>query len=99
ARVRQVREVWPRNPMVVKQLADLVELSGQRDAALALREEALRLDGADLTLRRAVERARTGRELLSDQAVSGKDAIAAYEAQRGPEDAAFAFVLDSAAVR
>ncbi|MCI0569857.1 MAG: hypothetical protein L0Y66_03830 [Myxococcaceae bacterium] len=94
-----MRAFWPRNAGVLKRLADARELAGALAEALALREEALRLDGTDLALRRIVERARTGKELLADVAIDAKAAIAAYEANRGSEDAAAVFVLDAGAVR
>jgi len=46
-----------------------------------------------------VERAKTGKELLQDEAVDGRAAIADYEANHGSEDSAAAYVLDAAAVR
>jgi predicted Zn-dependent protease len=97
--IQKLRQIWPRDAALCKRLADVVEFSGDAKGALALREEALLLDGGDLSLRRAVERAKTGKELLADYAINGKDAIAAYEAQRDTEDAAAVYVLDAAAIR
>ena len=91
--------LWPRNAALLKRLADVREYAGARDEALALRERALALEGEDLTLRRAVVRARTGKELLEAHAIDGRRAIAAYEAARGTEDSAAAYVLDAAAVQ
>jgi tetratricopeptide (TPR) repeat protein len=97
--LQALRPFWPRNAQVLKRMADVHELAGARKEALALREEALALDGTDLTLRRNLERARTGKELLADEAVDARAAIEAYEKSRGGEDAAAVHVLDAAAVR
>ena len=70
-----LRTLWPRNAGLLKRLADVREFAGDRAQALSLREEALRLDGSDLPLRRMVERARTGKELLQERAIDGKEAI------------------------
>jgi tetratricopeptide (TPR) repeat protein len=99
ATMRALATLWPRNTTVLKRLADVREYAGDAAGALALREQALALDGGDLALRRAVERTKTGKELLQEQAIDGKAAIAAYEASRGTEDSAAAYVLDAAAVR
>ncbi|MFZ5467812.1 MAG: hypothetical protein ACOZIN_00125 [Myxococcota bacterium] len=93
------RARWPRNAALLKRLADVHEFAGDKDKALALREAALALDGSDLALRRMVERARTGAEPLQPYAVDGREAIAAYEAQPGTEDATSTYVLDAATVR
>ncbi len=90
---------WPRNATIAKELGELYALAGQTEKALEARERALSLDGGDLELRRIVERAKTGRELLEDAAIDGKKAIAAYEAGPGPEDTVSVYVLDAAAVR
>jgi cellulose synthase operon protein C len=92
-------QTWPKNASLLKREADVYEFWGKADQALRLRQQALTADGSDLALRRAVDRALTGKEPLEDYSVSGKSAIAAYEAQRGAEDAASAYVLDFAAVR
>jgi tetratricopeptide (TPR) repeat protein len=99
SRLESLRELWPRNTTILKYLADVYDFWGKSDQALKTRELALELDGGDLTLRRTVERRRTGKEVLADQAIDGKRAIAEYEAQHGTEDAMAAYVLDAAAVR
>ncbi|XXF79246.1 DUF3857 domain-containing protein [Myxococcaceae bacterium GXIMD 01537] len=99
ATLRALSVQWPRNTLLLKKLADVREYAGDAAGAQTLRERALVLDGSDLALRRAVERARTGKELLADWAVDGKAAIADYEAQHGTEDSAAAYVLDAAAVQ
>jgi len=94
-----LRKLWPRNAGLLKQLADLRELAGKRDEALALREEALRLDGSDLSLRRAVHRAKTGKELLSEYAIDTKAALENYEKSRRAEETPYVYVLDAAAIQ
>jgi tetratricopeptide (TPR) repeat protein len=96
--LRELAKVWPRNADLVKRMADVREYAGQPAEALALREKALAMEGEDLSLRRAVERAKTGRELLQEYAIDGREAIRAFEEQPLSGGAA-AFVLDAAAVR
>lgn len=91
--------VWPRNTGLLRRLADTEELAGRAEAALATRERALAIDGGDLTLRRQVERARTGKELLEEYAIDGRAVVADYLARPGSEDATSAYVLDAATVR
>ncbi|MBX7099334.1 MAG: hypothetical protein K1X89_16595, partial [Myxococcaceae bacterium] len=75
------------------------ELLDDGPGALAAREAALALDGGNLQLRRRVERARTGRELLTERAISTEEALKAYAAAPGDEDVPAAYLLDAAAVR
>ncbi|WP_426747951.1 tetratricopeptide repeat protein [Myxococcus faecalis] len=89
---------WPRNTELLKRMADVREYSGKGAEALALREKALALEGDDLSLRRAVERAKTGKELLQEFAIDGQEALRAYDAEPVTGGAAV-FVLDAAAVR
>ncbi|MDQ3263195.1 MAG: hypothetical protein M3Y59_05990 [Myxococcota bacterium] len=91
--------LWPHNPALLARTAELEELAGNRDRALKLREQALALDGSNLTLRRMVERAQTGKELLAEHAIDGREALAAYEGDRGQEESAISMVLDASAVR
>ena len=93
------RPVWPHNALLPERLADVKERAGAREEALALREAALLLDGGNLTLRRNVERARTGRELLAEEALDAREVLRAYEAAPGEQSTATALVLDAAAVR
>ncbi|QSQ20060.1 DUF3858 domain-containing protein [Pyxidicoccus parkwayensis] len=97
--LRELAKVWPRNADLVKRMADVREYAGQPAEALALREKALAMEGEDLSLRRAVERAKTGKEVLQDQAIDGREAIRAYEAEPVTGGSSAAFVLDAAAVR
>ncbi|HEX8704527.1 MAG TPA: tetratricopeptide repeat protein, partial [Myxococcaceae bacterium] len=97
--LRELMKLWPRAAFLWKRLADVREYAGDTQGALALREQALAIDGNDLSLRRAVERAKTGKEVLQDYAIDGKAAIAAYEAAPGDENSAAAYVLDAAAVQ
>ncbi|MDX2009276.1 MAG: tetratricopeptide repeat protein, partial [Myxococcaceae bacterium] len=93
-----VAKAWPRSALLLKQLADVHEQAGRANEALAVRERALLLDGSDLPLRRAVERVKTGKELLESYAISTEAALKAYEAAPGAEDATAAFLLDAAAI-
>ncbi|MCY1044224.1 DUF3858 domain-containing protein [Corallococcus sp. bb12-1] len=97
--LQAVSIAWPRNTEVLKRLADVREYAGQGAEALKLREQALKLDGSDLPLRRAVERAKTGKELLAAYAIDGKEALKAYEAAPITGGSAAAYVLDAAAVQ
>lgn len=90
---------WPNDANLAKELGNVLEYWGKPKEAHKARERALLLDGDDLALRRQVERERTGKELLEEFAIDGKEAIAAYEKQRGAEDVASTYVLDAAAVR
>jgi cellulose synthase operon protein C len=95
----RTRALWPRNAAVLKQLAEVQALKGEAKQALATREQALLLDGSDLSLRRLVERQLTGKELLAAQSLDGKAALKAY--QQGPhdEEAPSVLVLDAATTR
>ncbi len=95
----ELRKLWPRNTALAVRLADALEYAGRPDQALAVREQALTIDGGNLGLRRAVHRARTGRELLEDYAIDGREAIRRYASSGVPEEGNYAFVLDSAAVQ
>ncbi|CAM3080364.1 hypothetical protein G4177_04845 [Corallococcus sp. ZKHCc1 1396] len=97
--LQALSDVWPRNTELLKRMADVREYAGQGKEALKLREKALKLDGSDLPLRRAVERAKTGKELLADHAIDGKEALKAYEAAPITGGSAAVYVLDAAAVR
>jgi predicted Zn-dependent protease len=99
ATLKALINLWPRAAIFYKRLADVREYAGAPAEALALREQALAIDGGDLSLRRAVVRAKTGKELLQDYAIDGKAAIAAYEKNRPEENAAASYVLDAAAVQ
>ncbi|MBN1205338.1 MAG: tetratricopeptide repeat protein [Myxococcaceae bacterium] len=99
ATLRELIRLWPRGAFFYKRLADVKEYAGAPAEALALREQALALDGSDLSLRRAVERAKTGKEPLQDYAIDGKAALAAYQEARGEESSSAAYVLDAAAVQ
>lgn len=97
--LQSLATVWPRNSEILKRLADVREYAGQGAEALKLREQALKLDGSDLSLRRAVERAKSGRELLAAYAIDGKEALKAYEAAPVTGGSSAAYVLDAAAVQ
>src|SRR5262249_7436836 len=97
--ITRTAALWPRNAVLMRLLGDVHEQAGQADLALKAREQALKLDGSDLATRRTVERSKTGQELLSDYAISTDEALKAYAAAPGAEDAPGAYVLDAAAVR
>ncbi len=97
--LKNLRAQWPRNALLAKQLGDVYEQAGRDSDALAIRETALLLDGADLGLRRAVSRNQTGKELLAEYAITTEEALKAYEAAPGDEEANAAFLLDAAAIR
>ena len=99
ALLKRLREQWPRSALLAKRLAEVYDFAGSPALALALREEALCYDGGDLQLRRIVERAKAGKELLQDYAIDGRAAIKAYEAQAKGEEAPSAYVLDAAVVQ
>jgi tetratricopeptide (TPR) repeat protein len=92
-----LRAIWPRSPRVEKKLADARELAGDSRGAREARERALRLDPADLDLRRALA-LDGGGEPLDDVAEDAAAAIRAYEAARRTDDTSSALVLDAAAV-
>ncbi|MBL8911653.1 MAG: DUF3857 domain-containing protein [Archangium sp.] len=97
--LNRLRIQWPRHPQLPRTLGDVLEVQGDAKGALAAREVALQLDGTDLPLRRAIERAKTGKELLEPWAISTEEALKSYEAAPGSEDATSAFVLDAAAIQ
>ncbi|HEX8439687.1 DUF3857 domain-containing protein [Archangium sp.] len=99
ATLKSLSTLWPRNAKVLEKLADVREHAGDAAGALALREQALLLDGGNLSLRRAVVRAKTGQEVLQAHAIDGRQAIKDYEANPGLEDSAAAYVLDAAATQ
>jgi cellulose synthase operon protein C len=95
----RMRALWPRYAGVLKQLAEVQALKGEAKEALASRQEALLLDGGDLSLRRLVERQLTGKELLAAQALDGKAALKAYQQGAHDEEAPSVLVLDAATTR
>ena len=95
----RLRIQWPRNPQLPKALGDVYDVAGRLDEARVAREAALELDGADLPLRRALERKKTGKELLDAWAITTEEALKSYEAAPGSEDATSSFVLDAAAIQ
>ncbi len=95
----RMRAMWPRSTPVLKALGDILEQASRPAEALTVREAALALEGSDLNLRRQVERAKTGKELLDEEAISTEEGVASYQAAQGSEDATSSFVLDFAAIR
>ena len=97
--LRGLTTLRPRDPALWKRLGDTLAL-GKHDAeALAAREQALALDGSDLSLRRTVERARTGKEILADFAIDGRKALKAFDARGSNVEGSSVLVVDAAATR
>ncbi len=95
--LEDLSRLWPRDPRVLRRLAEAQELSGQPAAARTTRERALALDGSDLALRRALA-LEDGTEVLADLAEDGPKAIREYEAGAKRPPTSAALVLDAAAV-
>lgn len=91
--------VWPRWAALQKHAADVLEQQGRAAEALVRRVRALELDPGDIPLRRTVERLTTGREVLDQYAITTAQALAAYEAAPGVEEANAAYLLDAAAIQ
>ena len=99
ALLRSLTALRPRDPSLWKRLGDTLAL-GKHDAdALAAREQALALDGSDLSLRRTVERSRTGKEILADYAIDGRKALKAFDARGSNVEGSSVLVVDAAATR
>ena len=96
-RVAALAVLWPRSARVEAALASALELSGDRPGARAARERALLLDGADLSLRRALA-LEDGGEVLDDLSEDARAAIRAYEAAGRRAGTSSVLVLDAAAV-
>ena len=95
--LRTLRATWPRDGWLARAVADQLELDGDRAGARAAREEALRLDGADLATRRLLA-LEDGREALDDLAVDAEPVLRAYRAAAPRETGSAVLVLDAAAV-
>jgi predicted Zn-dependent protease len=95
--LRSLRATWPRDPALARVAADQLELDGDRAGARAVREEALRLDGADLSTRRLLA-LEDGREVLDDLAVDVEPLLREYRAARPRETGSSVLVVDAAAV-
>ena len=99
ALLRSLTVLRPRDPSLWKRLGDTLAL-GKHDAeALAAREQALTLDGSDLSLRRTVERSKTGKEILADYAIDGRKALKAFDARGSNVEGSSVLVVDAAATR
>ncbi|HTP52302.1 MAG TPA: tetratricopeptide repeat protein [Anaeromyxobacteraceae bacterium] len=97
AELEGLSRVWPRDPRLLRRLAEVLELAGHPSAARAARERALALDGSDLTLRRALA-LEDGTEVLAALAEDGPKTMRAYEADGKRPPTSAALVLDAAAV-
>jgi tetratricopeptide (TPR) repeat protein len=89
----------PRDPGLWKRLGETLALAGDPKGAQAAREQALMLDGSDLTLRRMVERARTGKEVLAEFAIDGRAALKAFDKRGASPEGSSVLVVDAAATR
>ncbi|HZJ55096.1 MAG TPA: hypothetical protein VFD38_13225, partial [Myxococcaceae bacterium] len=97
--LRALTVLRPRDPSLWKRLGDTLAL-GKHDAeAIAAREQALSLDGSDLSLRRTVERSRTGKEILADFSIDGRKALKAFDARGSNVEGSSVLVVDAAATR
>jgi hypothetical protein len=90
-------KIWPRDPRIEKRRAEYLEMAGDLASAKAARERALRLDGGDLSLRRALA-LETGHEPLDDLDEDGLAAIKAYRAAAPAFDTSSVTVLDFGAL-
>ena len=99
ALLRSLTDLRPRDHSLWKRLGDTLAL-GKHDAeALAARERALALDGSDLSLRRTVERSKTGKEILADFGIDGRKALKAFDARGSNVEGSSVLVVDAAATR
>ncbi|MGZ3480216.1 MAG: hypothetical protein ACXU81_07685, partial [Myxococcaceae bacterium] len=99
ALLRGLTALRPRDPTLWKRLGDTLAL-GKHDAeALAARQRALTLDGSDLSLRRMVERSRTGKEILAAFAIDGRAALKAFDQRGSNVDGSSVLVVDAAATQ
>ncbi|HET9036544.1 MAG TPA: hypothetical protein VFN45_10075, partial [Myxococcaceae bacterium] len=97
--LRALTALRPRDPSLWKRLGDTLAL-GKHDAeAIGARQQALVLDGSDLALRRTVERARTGKEILAEFAIDGRKALKAFDARGSNVEGSSVLVVDAAATR
>ena len=97
AELRDLARIWPREARIQKRLADALELAGDAKGARAARRRALRLDGSDLQLRRAMA-LEDGTEVLAEYAEDGNEAIQAYQHGGMHPSTSSVLVLDAAAV-
>lgn len=95
--VEALERSWPREPRLPRRRAELLELAGDRAGARAARERALRLDGSDLALRRALA-LEDGTEVLASLAQDGREAIEAWKGSRFRPATSSLLVLDGMAV-
>lgn len=93
----ELSRMWPYSAAFHKRRAESLEQAGDKAGARAAREAALRLDGSDLKLRRAIA-AENGTEVLAELAEDGRAWIERYQAAKPPEDAPGVYVLDASAI-
>ena len=99
ALLKSMTVLRPRDPSLWKRLGDTLALGKHDVEALAAREQALLLDGSDLSLRRTVERSKTGKEILADFAIDGRKALKAFDARGSNVEGSSVLVVDAAATR
>jgi tetratricopeptide (TPR) repeat protein len=97
--LRALTVLRPRDAGLWKKLGETLATGGQPAQALAARERSLSLDGSDLPLRRLVERARSGRELLAEFAIDGRAALKAFEKRGSSPEGSSVLVVDAAATQ
>ncbi|HYQ82350.1 MAG TPA: DUF3857 domain-containing protein, partial [Anaeromyxobacteraceae bacterium] len=95
--VQALERLWPAEARLPRRRADLLELAGDRAGARAARERALRLDGSDLSLRRALA-LEDGGEVLDSLAQDGRAAVEAWKGSRFRPATSSLMVLDAMAV-
>ncbi len=89
--------IWPRDAAIEKRRAEYLESAGDAAGSRSARELALRLDGGDLALQRALS-LEDGKEPLEDLDQDGSEAIAAYRTARPRHATSSVTVLDFGAV-
>lgn len=89
--------MWPRRNDALMKLASLHELAGRKAEASAYRRRAVAINGADLSLARAVA-FDDGTEVMAWAARDGIEAIDAYRASKVTSKAGAVQVLDSGAL-
>ena len=95
--VEALERLWPGEARLPRRRAELLELGGDRTGARAARERALRLDGSDLSLRRALA-LEDGAEVLASLAQDGGQAALAWKASHFRPATSSLMVLDAMAV-
>ncbi|MGC4120338.1 MAG: hypothetical protein QM765_38305 [Myxococcales bacterium] len=95
----QLIAAWPRHALFHKKRAEALDRAGDSAGARTEREAALRLDGSDLKLRRALA-IEDGKEPLDELKVDARPLLARYEERHGKErpTTSGVYVLDASAL-